>query len=52
MFIPTQHACGEATWLKKKNLWLCRGLSCYQNKKISFKGSYFERVALSVMAVK
>jgi len=48
MFIPTQHASGEVIF-GLKNLWFVRE---FVMLKISFKGSYFERLALSVMAVK
>jgi len=51
MFIPTQHASGEVIWLKKKTM-VVQGFVMLSKSKISFKGSYFEKLALSVMAVK
>lgn len=50
MFIPTQHASGEVIWLKK--IMVVQGFVMLSKSKISFRGSYFERLALSVMAVK
>jgi predicted acetyltransferase len=47
MFICTQHASGEVIFGLKKRSMVVHEFVMLSKSKISFKGSYFERLALT-----